>query len=301
MDLSSRTTRRATAFATSVGFALFAAAPAAAGDTIATVEAFLPAVHVVGASGVFRTDVEVFNPDPEESADVVLYLTPPDADYTQLPGIRLDPPLRPRESVTFSDIVSQQFKYDNAFGNLNVVSLKVGDVSAYGPPLVVTSNTYNVAGALSGTYGQFSPGQPLRKAVAFDDSVAGELYIIGLRNDANLRTNVGLLNTEEVPLEAGVQLVDSIGRVLAQRAYSVAPYSIRQINDLFGKEFVAAGIPPGGPYRLTVFVNLPNAARLLCYASVSDLRTGDPYLIPGEPASLPPGPGAPAAVARAIR
>ncbi len=98
-----------------------------------------------------------------------------------------------------------------------------------------------------------------------------------------------------------MQLVDSIGRVLAQRAYSVAPYSIRQINDLFGKEFVAAGIPPGGPYRLTVFVNLPNAARLLCYASVSDLRTGDPYLIPGEPASLPPGPGAPAAVARAIR
>ena len=298
MRPESRTTRRAPAAALLLGAAYIAAVPTAAADTIATVEAFLPAVHVVGASGVFRTDVEVFNPDPEASADVVLYLTPPDADYTQRPGIRLDPPLRPRESVTLSDVVSQYFHDDNAFGNLNVVSLKVGDASAYGPALVVTSNTYNVAGAVSGTYGQFSPGQPRRKAVAFDDSVAGELYITGLRNDANLRTNVGILNTEDVPLEAGVQLVDSIGRVLAQRAYSVAPYSIRQINDLFGREFVAAGIPPGGPYRLTVFVNLPNAARLLCYASVSDLRTGDPYLIPGEPVLAS---GAPAAVARAVR
>ncbi len=291
--------RRVQIAAAILGAAFVATAPAAAGDTIATVEAFLPAVHVVGASGVFRTDVEVFNPDPVESADVVLYLTPPDADYTKLPGIRLDPPLRPRESVTFSDVVSQYFHYDNAYGNLNVVSEKVGDATSYGPPLVVTSNTYNVAGALAGTYGQFSPGQPLRKAVVFDDSVAGELYIIGLRNDASTRTNVGILNTEEVPLEAGVQVVDSIGRVLAQRAYSVAPFSIRQINDLFGREFVAAGIPDGGPYRLTVFVNLSNAARLLCYASVSDLRTGDPYLIPGEPASLPPPPGrAPARAGR---
>jgi hypothetical protein len=273
----------AVAIVTFLGFAPIAATPAVAADSLATVSAFLPAVHVVGASGVFRTDVEVFNPDVADSADVVLYLTPPDADYTQLPGIRLDPPLRPRESVTFPDIVSQFFGYDNAFGNLNVVSRKVGDAGSDGPPLVVTSNTYNVAGALSGTYGQFSPGQPLRKAVAFDDSVAGELYVIGLRNDANTRTNVGILNTEAVPLEAGMQLVDAIGRVLAQRVYSVAPYSIRQINDLFGREFLAAGIPAGGPYRLTLFVNRSNGARLLCYASVSDLRTGDPYLIPGEP------------------
>jgi hypothetical protein len=293
-----RETRRAATLAALIAVMLVTARPAAAGDTIATVEAFLPAVHVVGASGVFRTDVEVFNPDPDVSADLVLYLTPPDADYTQLPGVRLDPPLRPRESVTFPDVVSQYFHYDNAYGNLNVISLKVGDATSYGPALVVSSNTYNVAGALSGTYGQFSPGQPLRKAVAFDDSVAGELYVIGLRNDVNLRTNVGLLNTEPVPLEAGLQLVDSIGRVLAQRAYSVAPYSIRQINDLFGREFAAAGIPPGGPYRLTVFVNAANGARVLCYASVSDLRTGDPYLIPGEPV-LPAG--SPSSVARAGR
>ena len=298
MRRSNRTPRNVAAAVTALGLALFASAPAAASDTIATVEAFLPAVHVIGASGVFRTDVEIFNPDPAESADVVLYLTPPDADYTQLPGIRLDPPLRPRESVTFADIVAAYFGYENAFGNLNVVSRKVGDAASYGPALVVTSNTYNVAGALSGTYGQFSPGQPLRKAVAFDDSVAGELYVIGLRNDANTRTNVGLLNTEAVPLEAGVQLLDSIGRVLAQRAYSVAPFSIRQINDLFAREFVSAGIPEGGPYRLTVFVNQSNGARLLCYASVSDLRTGDPYLIPGEPVLTS---GTPAAVARGGR
>jgi len=264
--------------------ALVAAGPPAAADSIATTEAFLPAVHVVGASGVFRTDVEVYNPDPERSAEVLFYLTPPDADYTELPGIRLDPPLRPLEAVTLPDIVLEFFQFDDAFGSLNVLSRDVADTTKEGPALIITSNTYNVAGALAGTYGQFSPGQPYRKAIGFDDTVYGDLHIIGLRNDPTFRTNVGIMNTENVPLEVGVQLRDSVGQPYGTRIYTVAPYSIRQINDVFEKEFASAGAPRDrGPYRLLVFVNLKNDAKVLCYASVTDLRTGDPYLITGEP------------------
>ena len=42
-------------------------------------------------------------------------------------------------------------------------------------------------------------------------------------------------------------------------------------------------MPPGNgsPYRLNVFVNLGNGAKVLAYATVTDTRTGDPYLIPG--------------------
>jgi hypothetical protein len=260
--------------------------PAFAGraDTIASTSSWLPAVHIIGASGIFRTDVWIFNPDTVDSADVLLYLTPAGQDGTNLAGVRINPPLRPRESVTLADIVTQYFGLSSGFGSLNVVSRDVNDQSKDGPPIIVTSNTYNVAGALSGTYGQFSPGQPERKALGFDDSVFGDLYVIGLTNDPNLRTNVAIMNPTGVTLEAGVQLVGPAGGdPYAGRAYEVPPYSIRQINDIFEREFVAAGAPRGGPYRLTVFVNLDNSARVLCYASVSDLGTGDPYLITGEP------------------
>jgi hypothetical protein len=38
----------------------------------------------------------------------------------------------------------------------------------------------------------------------------------------------------------------------------------------------------GGPWRLSVFVNVSNGARALGYATVTDVRTGDPYLLTGQ-------------------
>ncbi len=257
--------------------AAFAIGPeiAARADSIASKSTFLPAVHVTGASGVYRTDVSIFNPDPVSSVQVVLYYTPAGIDGTNLNGLRITPDLRPRESVSLEDIVVAYLGYPDGFGLLEIQG---------SDPLIVTSNTYNVGGALAGTYGQFSPGQPERKALGFDDSVFGDLYVTGLKNDPNFRTNLAIMNPTGVSLEAGVQLVGPAGGdPWAGRAYRLPPYSIVQINDLFEKEFVAAGAPRGGPYRLTVFVNLSNGARVLCYASVTDLRTGDPYLITGEP------------------
>ena len=74
-------------------------------DSIVTSDAFLPAVHINGASGVFRTDVWIFNPDLNSKATVDLYYTEADRDGTNSPGLRITPDLDPRESVTLSDIV----------------------------------------------------------------------------------------------------------------------------------------------------------------------------------------------------
>ena len=82
---------------------------AASSDTISSTDSFLPAVHINGASGVFRTDVWIFNPDPNSRVTVDLYYTEADQDGTALPGIRITPDLDPRESVTLSDIVSGYF------------------------------------------------------------------------------------------------------------------------------------------------------------------------------------------------
>lgn len=247
----------------------------AALDSIVTNDAFLPAVHINGASGIFRTDVWIFNPDPALRATVDLYYTEADTDGTADSGYRIDPDLDPRESVSLADLVAEVFGKTSSYGLLEVR----GSV-----PLIVTSNTYNVAGAVPGTYGQFSPGQAYRNALGFDDSIAGDLYVTGLFNDPGHRTNAVLMNPAGIPLEAGVQLVDSVGNVYKTVVADVPPYSLHQLNDVFYQDFASSSPPQGGPWRLNVFVNLANGAKVLCYATVTDLRTGDPYLIPGQAA-----------------
>ncbi|MCL4809871.1 MAG: hypothetical protein KJ062_19090, partial [Thermoanaerobaculia bacterium] len=74
--------------------------------------------------------------------EVELYFTPAGVDGTLLEGIRIDPPLAPRESISLTDIVRQYFGRTEAFGLLEVSSQY---------PVLVTSNTYNVAGAQAGT------------------------------------------------------------------------------------------------------------------------------------------------------
>ncbi len=254
-------------------------------DSIVTSDAFLPAVHINGASGVFRTDVWIFNPDPDAQAAVDLYYAEADARRHERHGPENQADLAPRESVTLSDIVGDADYFDRAssYGLLEVLGSLSGQPNT-ATPLIVTSNTYNVAGAVAGTYGQFSPGQPSRNALGFDDSIFGDLYVTGLVNDPNHRTNAVVMNPTGTSLEAGVQLVDSVGNVYKTVIVTVPPYSMHQLNDVFYQDFASSSPPQGGPWRLNVYVNLSNGAKVLCYATVTDLRTGDPYLITGEAA-----------------
>jgi hypothetical protein len=248
----------------------------AAADTISSTDSFLPAVHINGSSGVFRTDVTIFNPDPAVAAVVDLYYTEADRDgtaaraFTELPGN-----LGPRASVTLPDVVLLTFEYSSSYGLLEVKSSSA-------TPVLVTSNTYNMSGAVAGTYGQFSPGQPSRNAIGFDNSALGVLFVTGIPNDPSHRTNAVVMNPTGFFLEAGVQLVDSDGNLYKTVLVTVPPFSLHQLNDIFHVDFASALPPEGGPWRLTVFVNLSNGARAHCYATVTDLNTGDPYLLTGQ-------------------
>jgi hypothetical protein len=254
-----------------LAFAALGATPATA-DSIATTDAYLPVADVEGATGSWRTDVWIFNPETTLENEVDLYFTPAGVDGTSLDGIRITPPLAPRESVSLADILFEYFGKTGTYGVLEVRATY---------PVMVTSNTYNIARP-PGTFGQYSPGQPFRNALGFDDSVFGDLYVTGLTNDANLQTNAVVMNPSDVTLEAGVQLVDAMGIIYGTRVYTVKPFSLTQFNDVFGSEFASFQPPAGGPYRLNLFVNLDNGARILGYATVTDKRTGDPYLIPAQ-------------------
>ena len=255
-----------------LAFAALGATPATA-DSIASTVSYLPVADIEGATGSWRTDVWIFNPETSLDNEVDLYFTPAGVDGTSLEGIRITPALAPRESVSLTDIVRTYFGKTETFGLLEVRATYA---------VMVTSNTYNVAGATPGTYGQYSPGQPDRNALGFDDSVFGDLYVTGLTNDSKLRTNAVVMNPSDVSLEAGVQLVDAMGIIYGTRVYTVQPYSLTQLNDVFGSEFASFQPPAGGPYRLNMYVNLGNGARILGYATVTDKRTGDPYLIPAQ-------------------
>ena len=244
-------------------------------DTISSTDSFLPAVHINGASGVFRTDVTIFNPDPLVAAVVDIAYGEADRDGTASPPHRIPGNLEPRASLTLPDIVLLTFRSGSSYGLLEIKSSPA-------TPVHVTSNTYNVAGAVPGTYGQFSPGQPLRNSVEFDNSILGDLYLTGIPNDPSHRTNAVVMNPTGFFLEAGVQLVDSDGNLYKTVLVTVPPFSLHQLNDIFHVDFASALPPEGGPWRLTVFVNLSNGARAHCYATVTDLNTGDPYLLTGQ-------------------
>lgn len=82
--------------------------------------------------------------------------------------------------------------------------------------------------------------------------------------------------------QAGVTLLDSAGVVYGTRVNTVAQFFMHQINDVFGAESASFQPPAGGPWRLNIFVNRDNGARILGNATVTDKRTGDPYPIPAQ-------------------
>src|SRR5262249_20896988 len=153
------------------------------------------------------------------------YYTPAETDGTGSKGYQIGPPdVQPRETIVLNDVLPNFLETASGYGALEVRS---------SAPVIVTSNTYNVGGQLPGTYGQFSPGQPVRNAVGLDTSDFGELYITGLPNDGNHRTNAVVINPSNVTLQAGVQLVDRGGNSYGTVLVNVPPYSLRQLNDIF--------------------------------------------------------------------
>jgi hypothetical protein len=270
-------TRSSTRHFTTLGIALVAAlvaAPPAHADSILTDDAFLPAVRIQGATGFYVTDITIFNPDLARKVAVSFYYTPADADGTSSPGFSINPDLFPGETASLGDILGKYFNLSSSYGLLEVKA---------GAPIIVTSNSYNRAGKVQpGTFGQFSPGQPARNAVGFDNTIYGELNAIGLPNDDNFRTNAVIMNPTNKRLEAGVRLIGPDTFVYGKKVYVVPPYSMTQINDVFYSALAQGNMPASNAYRLNIYVDLGNGAKVLGYVTVTDLRTGDPYLIPAE-------------------
>jgi hypothetical protein len=241
----------------------------ASGDSLASTDSFLPIVHVVGATGTYTSTVNIFNPG-SSSVAVHFFFTPADTNGSSSPDVRLTPDLPPGASRTFEDMLAAFFA-KTGYGQLEVQSSQ---------PILVSSNTINVAASCTGgTFGQFSPGQPLRNAVGFGTTPDYELHAAGIPNDADHKTNAVLMNPTSFTLNATMELVDETGTKLGEVTAQVPPFSLHQFNDVFGAVFGAQSPATGNAFRLTFFVNTQNGARLLAYATIIEVQSGDPYLV----------------------
>jgi hypothetical protein len=136
---------------------------------------------------------------------------------------------------------------------------------------VAASRTYTTSE--SGTYGQFIPAEWL-----FVDLDRG--VVLGLRGTADYRSNVGLFNPFDDPVEVRLRLVSVAGELLASRTESLAAVEGRQINDVFR----AFGVDGCDLCRLE-FEAAAATGRddVYVWGSVVDNRTGDAIFVPPIP------------------
>ena len=220
------------------------------GDHVYVVAA---AAHAPGLAGTqWVTDLVLHNPGTAD-ARAHLWFMKAGQDNTGADGVAVE--VAAGTSVAVDDVVASRFGEDDASGALLVGCDR---------PLRVTSRTYN--DAASGTFGQFIPGLDLAEAVTGDDGAR----LVELTRSDDFRTNLGVANPTESPVQVEVSLRRADGSEITTRSLSVPPFGYLQRTDILGTDVADA---------FAVVDSKTPGARYFPYASVVDNRTGDPIMV----------------------
>jgi len=218
------------------------------------------AAHVDGLNGTtWVTDVHYINPVANQSGAGLMFLCEDHDNYGDLCGIDQSWYMGSGEHRFFADVVQW-------LGVLNLPGMEDGAKgSLWQAPLdshLLWSRTFNQGP--DGTYGQELPG-----IIGETDKITGDLegILVGLSENAEFRTNLGLLNTGIAEAEFLVELYDEAGDLLGTQTYRVPAMSLHQRTQVFG---AGAGITNG---RATVKAT---SGQGYAYASIVDNATGDP-------------------------
>lgn len=221
----------------------------------------LPVVTHIGGQGgsVWRTDVQIYNPDPNVSASNPLVMTATLRDNTK--------------TLQISDSTYIFEDFMNRFSS--------GDDSG---PVIITTNaaiapqiwtrTYNQTEA--GTFGQFIPAVRLDAAGGGAAAGTGKYFLAGLRANVRYRTNLGLVNPQAQALPVTISVYDDVRIKKAQFTRMVQPYQLLQFN--IAAADAAPSIDPNKPF--SVELTVPDGQWLIAYASYIDGGSNDPVYIP---------------------
>ena len=213
------------------------------------------AAHANGAQGsVWRTDLVIHNFSGEPAA-LTLSLLPQNRDNSALNRTRTYT-LEAGNSLMLDDLLASEFSFNGT------AALKIDSENER---LAISSRTYNLGE--DGTYGQTIP------AVRSEEIVSNEAYrILGISGSDGRRSNAGWVNLDAAENTVSVYLFDGNGELLNSRTYTTAPYSQKQINDVF-EDLGVAPVDSG-------WLRIHSSGRIAPYASVVAAGSNDPIYVP---------------------
>ena len=222
-----------------------------------TYSTLIPAVaHAPGAEGSsWRSDLTAVNLGTE-AADLSMSYD----DGGSIPIVRTTA-LQPGETWTSIDTVENLFGSQGA----GVITVEASN------PVAITARTYNLM-AGGGTFGQFLPG--LVENDVIPEGMTG--CVMGLRENTDCRSNLGLVNLGKQPATVRIRLYDPTGTQIGQTLQRTIPArGWKQID----KVLLVAG---AGEQDLAYAIVEPvtTGAAIWAYGSVVDNLSGDPTTIP---------------------
>lgn len=223
--------------------------------------AFIPSVaHLPGSGGTqWRTDVAAVNRGAS-----ALTLTLDFTNYDATSSKTRTVPLGAGATVELVDLLTSLFGYGAA-------ESQKGTLLVSAPSAVhLTSRTYNQT--TKGTYGQYYPALGAAQAIP-----AGAVAVIPqLRKNAAYRTNIGVQNLGAASVLVDVKLIGANGVQRGKtKTFNVPAGRWLQQDDIF------VSSNAGSAETAYATVEIMTAGGLVwAYASVIDVRTGDPTTIP---------------------
>jgi uncharacterized repeat protein (TIGR01451 family) len=208
----------------------------------------------------WQTDMRVFNAG-ETDTDATLTF------YSQNGG---EP-----KSVNVRIAAGQVQQFDRTLANTFGVSNDGGAVhiaTQSSARLITTARTYNQT--TGGTYGQFI------SAVTSDEAAgvgSRPLQLLQVEESARFRSNIGLAEVTGKPVKVEITVVPPDAKFSAVTQLELRPNEFRQLNALLR----SVGLTDTFNARVTVRA-IEGTGRVTAYASVIDMITNDPTLVPAQ-------------------
>jgi uncharacterized repeat protein (TIGR01451 family) len=208
----------------------------------------------------WQTDMRVFNAGETDTEATLTF-------YSQNGG---EP-----KSVNVRIPAGQVHQFDRTLANTFGVSNDGGAVHIATPSaarLITTARTYNQT--TGGTYGQFI------SAVTSDEAAgvgSRPLQLLQVEESARFRSNIGLAEVTGQPVKVEITVIPPDAKFSAVTQLELRPNEFRQLNALLR----SVGLTDTFNARVTVRA-IEGPGRVTAYASVIDMITNDPTLVPAQ-------------------
>ena len=226
------------------------------GIVVTDVPEFKFLLPVVTHGGPWRTDVQIYTPDPEVSPQHPLQMHALLRDIPATLEIR-------NSTQTYVDFL-KVFSNGDDFGPV-IITVR----SKFAPQ--IWTRTYNQTD--NGTYGQFIPAIRIDAAAGGSSAFGtGKYYMAGLRNGPRFRTNLGFVNPNAQPVNVTVKVFDDTQTQVGQFPLLLQPFQLDQFPVTHAK--AVPTLSQEDPFSLEI--DVPSGQWLIAYASYIDNASNDP-------------------------